>query len=282
MSGWIVTQRSIKRGLREQILFNICHKTFIFIFRAQKVSKLLPRMNTFGKNALVNIISLLILNSGLSGCLAIPHQEEIDPPKHTYKVITPGSSQEHTSIIEGGHKVLETLLLYVPGSDNYYANIIAIDDIKIGDYQNIMTKEELTVTLGSFWRDMWKLRVPHMDAVHYLEESINSYKTEISPGHHSLLALYIKDESAPSRHVCFVAELDFTIEQGKKYIIRPTIFDNIYIHDTTSNIKTPFSDHINIDSGESLFEVHVPCEKLEEYRNEFISRYKQKIGSLIQ
>lgn len=190
---------------------------------------------------------------GLSACSPFSYQKDIDS-RHTFKVITPGADDLGTAMIEGMY-ITARSNSNVPhggGRELKYANIVAIDDTKVGEYKT----SELSTNLAT--------------TKNYLKNAISSYKTEVSAGQHSLLALRVDD--------CYVAEINFTVEANKKYVLLPHSrfgkLPGIIIKDTETNEKTLFNRSISVTGGSFL--LPVPCEKLEQYRNDFIARHKQK------
>lgn len=189
---------------------------------------------------------LLALTIGLSGCFIIP--EHFDE-KLTYKVITPDASYLPTAKIEG----LYQWQMGIVGHIDYYTNVIAIDETKVGDYKYIKQSSDYRSYRPTYAKE-------------YLYSSITAYDSEVSPGQHSFLVL-----SAPP---CFIAEINIYVESGKEYTVM-----------AAPNIEGV--DVIIIDSvtkeqiGGSIWE-KIPCENLEEYRDEFIARNKQKGESKIR
>lgn len=188
----------------------------------------------------------------LSACSPFVNQNDKDL-RHTYKVIMPGASEHDVAIIEGTHITTRSKANVPNGgvAERKYANIIAVDDTKVGEYKI----SELSANMAS--------------TRNYLKNAISSYKTEVSVGEHSLLALRVDD--------CYVAEIKFTVEANKKYLIMPyTTFGKlpgIIIKDIKTNKNTSFNESLSVNGGSFL--LPVSCEKLEEYRNDFIARHKQ-------
>ena len=206
----------------------------------------------FVQNILISFIFVIIffVILYLSGCAAFTYQKD-NEPQLTYQVITPGASQLHTSIIEGTHTVAERVLLSplppfaYEGSSTIYMNIIAIDETKIVDYKNIEAEHFIS-------KKHFKTKT-----------SVTTYRTEVSPGLHSLLAIRcIKNK-------CSIAELDFTIEPDRRYIITPSeiIGVDLYILVEESLEKTKFNESTNI---------YPAYESIEICRDNFISRNKKK------
>jgi hypothetical protein len=184
---------------------------------------------------------LLALTMGLSGCFVIP--EHFDE-KSTYKVIAQDTSHLPTARIEGLYQWQMGLV----GHIDYYTNVIAIDETKVGDYKYIRQSSDY----GSY-RPTY--------AEEYLHSSITAYDTEVSPGQHSLLVL-----SVPP---CCIAEMNIYVESGKNY----TVMAAPYIE----GVDVIVIDSVTKDQiGGSVWR-KIPCESLEEYRDEFIARNKQKV-----
>jgi len=193
----------------------------------------------------VKSIFLISVITGLSGCISMSGQFD-KKDLLTYKVISPGKSHLRPAVIEGTYESAYTIF----DGGKRYSNVIAIDDIKVGEYASLISSD-------------W------VKTMHNLEKAIPSYRTEVSPGRHSLLVL-----SGP---YCNVSELDFTIEEGKKYLITSaiaTVGSDNFIVDTLTKEKTQFEKSVNVDGG-TLFKPFI-CEKLEEYRDNFIARHKKE------
>ena len=175
---------------------------------------------------------------GVSGCSIQTRFDE--KPEVTYKVINPDASHLSTAKIEG------TIEVDSFAGGFYYTNIIAVDETRVGDYEYTKTSTNYNKT----------------ELKNYLISSISAYDTEISPGYHSLLVL----TGALS---CHLAEINFNAESNKKYRVMSAQGSLVIVDSETKE------EVVSV----SRFETHglwkkIPCEALEEYRDEFISRNK--------
>lgn len=183
-------------------------------------------------------IFLVILAVGVTGCSIQTRFDE--KPEITFKVISADASDLPTAKIEG------TIEVDSFAGGFYYTNIIAVDDTRVGDYQYIKTSAKYSKT----------------ELKNYLISSISAYDTELSPGQHSILVL----TGAMS---CHLAEIDFNVESSKTYRIMSAQGSLVIVDSETKEEVVSVS---NFDIP-GLWK-KIPCEALEEHRDDFISQHK--------
>ena len=219
----------------------------------------------------INILFLFFLSLILTGCFYYQYQDESKSSKDTFKVITPDSKFKQNAKVESGIRVTNSFATTIfpftfTETEHHYTNIIAVDGVKIGGYSKRIKQEEIEKTSFGGFSDVYE------KAINYLKKEVVSYNLEISPGLHTLLALHVNYEIMPRHQACYVAELDFIFEEGKKYKIQSGIINKIFIKDIMLNKNTSFKNYINIDKKPTWSEKFVPCDGLEKYRDDFIFR----------
>jgi hypothetical protein len=190
---------------------------------------------------------LLAIFLGLTGC-ATTYETYDYPEQKIYRIITPGTPQNDNSIIFGTYR-----WTYAMYGDYSYVNIIAVDETKVGEYKGILPqppKNQLTFPSTKF------------------AQFILSYRVELTPGKHSLLALEYLGSG-----VCRFLELEYYIEPNKVYTVRDSLWHDVSIIDTQSDEATRFSDSIETTT---MSWYDSTCYLIESIRNNFIDKNKKE------
>lgn len=196
-------------------------------------------------------IFLLVVFSGLTGCVS--KIERFDSSEqHIYKVISPGASQQDTSIIFGSKRI-DVVYTFYAAEDFEYVNIIAVDETKVGEYTDYIPQPPKTVFSFS-----------DLD----FSKPISNYRVELSPGQHTLLALVYSSYTN-----CSYGKLEYNIEPKNIYIIKKEKGENVHIIDTHSNKVTSFNDYFKF----SDYFVKESCYSIEMIRNKFIDENKNEM-----
>jgi hypothetical protein len=200
----------------------------------------------------VRHICLLAVFLGLAGCASKIEKLE-SSEQRIYKVISPTASQQDKSIIFGSKRTDVVYIYY--GEDYEYVNIIAVDETKVGEYNDFISQPPNTV-----------FSLSDLD----FTQPISNYRVELSPGQHTLLVLVYSSYTN-----CSYVELEYNIEPNNVYVVKKEKGDNVHIIDTRSNKATRFNDYIKFRD----YFVKKSCYSIEMIRNKFIAENKKEKDS---